>query len=107
MAASLNNYSILKQIGEGGFGEVNLATTNDGREFAIKRILKSRNEEESIKREVAAGKKLEHSNIVRFENHIEDEESDNLIFEYVNGKQTQKKILVLNVNCRNGFVYHT
>ena len=78
--------TILNKIGQGGFGEILLASTNDGRQYAIKKISRAKNQAENIAREARAGLQLSHKNIVHFVTQFDDADNDYLVFEYVKGK---------------------
>ena len=88
----LQNLTIEKTIGKGGFGEILLANTLDGRQYAIKRIPKTKNQADNIVREARAGLALSHKNISHFVTQFEDGDNDYLVFEYIRGKQTIKFI---------------
>ena len=92
---TVNQYSILKNIGEGSYGKVKLCRSNNTY-FAVKVIYKAllrkkreihrgpdgkvivRNALEDIAQEVAIMKKLKHQNIVKLREVIDDEESDKM-----------------------------
>ena len=74
-----------EKIGKGGFGEVLKAIGADGKEYAVKRIPKSRKQEHNIAKEVGAGLRLTHKNIVNYTTTFHDSENDYLVFEYVPG----------------------
>ena len=82
---TINQYTIISQIGKGAFGDITLATDQNSNCYAIKKITKTKKQAENILREVKAGKLLNHKNIVKFVEHLEDEQHDYLVFEYVHG----------------------
>lgn len=91
----VNQYTILRKIGEGSYGKVKLCT-HGGHYFAVKVINKAllrkkreihrnnegkviiRNALDDIVHEIAIMKKLKHQNIVKLREVIDDEESDKL-----------------------------
>ena len=81
----LEDFTIEKQIGEGGFANIYLASTESGNKYALKKVLRGREKKENIEREVQAGLKLKHPNIAQFIGHFEDEKNDTLVFEYIRG----------------------
>ena len=82
---SLNMFRQKGTIGKGGFGEIIKAEGADGRQYAIKKIPKARKQEHNITREVLAGIKLSHKNIIHYNTHCEDKENDYLVFEFIQG----------------------
>ncbi len=80
-----NRYDVMAICGQGAFGEISMASDQNGNFCAIKKIGKNKNQFENIIREVRAGQVLCHPNIVKFVEHLEDEENDFLIFEYIRG----------------------
>ena len=78
-------FNIQSTIGKGGFGEIKKAHGADGKEYAVKRIPKSRKQEQNIDREVRAGLKLSHDNIINYTTKFHDDENDYLVFEYIKG----------------------
>jgi len=70
----------------GNFGEIILAfhPSEPSKEVVIKKIPRER-DIESVKREVEAGKRLQHPNIVKFYHHFKDTQYHYLVFERVKG----------------------
>ena len=86
----LPNYNIIKEIGSGGMGTVYLAEhTLIKRKVAVKSLkqeLISNNQlRERFKKEAYALAQLEHPNIVRLNEYIEQQDGIFLIMEYVDG----------------------
>ena len=84
------NYKILKEIGEGGMGSVFLAEHKlIGRKVAIKslkqELIKNKDLHERFKKEARTLSKLEHPNIVRLNEYIEQDGGFFLIMEFVDG----------------------
>jgi serine/threonine protein kinase len=92
-----NNYTIIKQIGEGGMATVYLATHNSlkhqvaikvlNKEFVFNTNIRSRFIEEARKMV-----RMNHPNVVKVTDLIDDENSVAIVMEYVEGK-TLKQIL--------------
>jgi serine/threonine protein kinase len=81
----VDNLAIETQIGCGGFGKVMLALGEDGTPFAVKSIPNT-SCQANIRREVKAGKKLQHKNISKFICHFSDDKNEHLVFDYIKGK---------------------
>lgn len=86
----ISNYKVLSTIGEGGMGTVYLAEhINIGRKAAIKALhnkyLENSNIKERFKNEAATLSQIEHPNIVRLYDYIENTKGLFLIMEYVDG----------------------
>jgi serine/threonine protein kinase len=84
------NYNIIKEIGSGGMGTVYLAEhTLIKRKVAIKSLkqdlIKNEQLKERFKKEATALAQLEHPNIVRLNEYIEQQDGIFLIMEYVEG----------------------
>ena len=71
--------------GFGAFGEVLKGRGADGRDYAIKKIPKSKGQRSNISREIKAGNRLNHRSISKYTTHFEDEENDYVVFEFVKG----------------------
>jgi uncharacterized protein (TIGR02145 family) len=87
---NIPNYKILKEIGAGGMGTVYLAEhTLIKRKVAIKSLkqdlIKNEQLRERFKKEATALAQLEHPNIVRLNEYIEQQDGVFLIMEYVDG----------------------
>ena len=87
---NIPNYKILKEIGAGGMGTVYLAEhTLIKRKVAIKSLkqdlIKNEQLRERFKKEATALAQLEHPNIVRLNEYIEQQDGIFLIMEYVDG----------------------
>ena len=87
---SLENYNFIKTIGEGTFGKVKLALHKPTREpVAIKilekRKIKNKKDLERIEKEIKYMKILNHPNIVKIYEIIEDENNFYISMEYVSG----------------------
>ena len=88
----INQYRIKEIIGEGMFGKVKLAIhliTNEKVAIKIfdKGKIKSNKEKQYIEREISILKKLNHYNIIKLYNIIEDENYIYLIQEYISDKE--------------------
>lgn len=70
----------------GCFGKILLATDPvNNREVVIKKLPKDMTSSVEVTKEIEAGKKLKHSNVVRFLEHFANKENDYLVFERVHG----------------------
>eukprot|EP00742_Colponemidia_sp_Colp-10_P002254 GILJ01002408.1.p1 GENE.GILJ01002408.1~~GILJ01002408.1.p1 ORF type:complete len:443 (-),score=66.46 GILJ01002408.1:154-1440(-) len=105
--AQINEYTLVKDLGEGAFGKVKLCVHKDTQvQYAVKIFKKSvlrRKREfkqtehgmrivdamQDVMREIAIMKKLSHANIVGLHEVIDDDESDKLymILDFVEGGQ--------------------
>jgi len=76
-----------EHFASGNFGEILLAChpSNPSKEVVIKKIPREEKDLEAVKREIEAGKRLEHNNIVKFYHHFKDLDFHYLIFERVQG----------------------
>ena len=87
---NIPNYKVLKEIGAGGMGTVYLSEhTLIKRKVAIKSLkqdlIKNEHLRERFKKEATALAQLEHPNIVRLNEYIEQQDGIFLIMEYVDG----------------------
>ncbi|KAF0977926.1 hypothetical protein FDP41_003248 [Naegleria fowleri] len=106
---TINQYTIIKKLGKGSFGSVKLGrSSKTGELVAIKVINKSlinnikrkykapgqqqNSQINKIKHEIAILKKLDHPNIVRLLEVIDDPMNDKicLVFEYIDGGELMK-----------------
>eukprot|EP01016_Furgasonia_blochmanni_P014461 TRINITY_DN1757_c0_g1_i2.p2 TRINITY_DN1757_c0_g1~~TRINITY_DN1757_c0_g1_i2.p2 ORF type:complete len:376 (+),score=57.94 TRINITY_DN1757_c0_g1_i2:140-1267(+) len=107
--STINQYTLIKKIGEGSYGKVKLAIKNETEEkVAIKifrtNVLKKKREMikdpetgkmffkdafQDVLKEIAIMKKLDHPNVIRLHEVIHDEEEDKLhmILDYAEGGQ--------------------
>ena len=92
---TVNQYTILKNLGEGAYGKVKLATSN-GKKYALKIYNKGllrrrreyfknpeggmsvKNAMQDVAREVAIWKKIRHTNLVTLHEVIDDDEGDKM-----------------------------
>ncbi|KAH1120606.1 hypothetical protein J1N35_003766 [Gossypium stocksii] len=66
LATTTNNFNHAKKLGRGGFGPVYRGTLDDGKELAVKRLLKASGQGlEEFMNEVVVISKLQHQNLVR------------------------------------------
>jgi carbon catabolite-derepressing protein kinase len=87
MVTHLETLHIIKELGVGSFAKVVLAyDTSTRQKYAVKVVEKTKNQTENIARETAAGRLLRHDNIAKFIDHLQSEEQDFLIMEYVEGE---------------------
>lgn len=97
----IQNYEVLRPLGEGGMGEVWLAKhTLLPRQAAIKslhpQLLKNESVRVRFKNEAATLAKLQHRNIVALLDYTEDHEGAYLIMEYVDGRDLSDYITEIN-----------
>lgn len=90
MLQQLLNYKVIRKIGEGGMGEVYLASNPAlGQMVAIKMLHKRYSENpllrEKFRQEAMMLSGLTHPNIVKFINYVDNDEGVFLIMEYVDG----------------------
>lgn len=98
------NYVIIRKIGEGGMGQVFLARNKSIHQFVAIKMLHprfSRNPEllERFRQEAIMLSSLDHQNIVKFLNYVENAQGVFLIMEYVDGMTLEDFI-----NMKNGLV---
>jgi serine/threonine protein kinase len=83
---SFNSLVFEEQVGGGAFADVIMARDASTNElYAVKMISKCKSQADNIAREVEAGRKLQHENIVQFICHHEDSDYDYLVFELIHG----------------------
>nr|XP_016445507.1 PREDICTED: G-type lectin S-receptor-like serine/threonine-protein kinase At4g27290 [Nicotiana tabacum] len=83
IARAINNFSIDKKIGEGGFGPVYKGTL-EGQEIAVKRLSRTSTQGETeFKNEVLYIAKLQHRNLVKILDCCIEGEEKMLIYEYL------------------------
>ncbi|XP_034417367.1 serine/threonine-protein kinase Nek5 isoform X2 [Cyclopterus lumpus] len=94
----MNNYEVIRQIGEGAFGKAFLVRDKGGgadRECVVKQInlrKMSAREKESSKKEVTLLSKMKHPNIVAFISSFQERGSLYIVMEYCGGGDLMKKI---------------
>ena len=103
---NLENYEILYTIGTGTFSQVKLGIHKQTKEYvAVKIISKNRitdkNELSRIKREMSILKKLNHPNIIKIFEIIENENKFYFIMEYATGGELYNYIVSKNVLSEN------
>lgn len=79
-----NKYNLIKELGRGGFGQVFLAKENHSENFvAIKKLLnKNRTTQNNIIREIQVVSKFNHTHIVNYKHHFNDDNTLYLVMEY-------------------------
>lgn len=97
---SLGKYDLLRELGQGGKGNVYLARQCDnGDQVAVKALLPfirlSPVQQERFRREAKAASKLQHPGIVRVHEVLEVEEVPYLVMDYVDGEDLHKEIELL------------
>ncbi|XP_069388796.1 serine/threonine-protein kinase Nek5 isoform X2 [Paralichthys olivaceus] len=92
----MNNYEVVRQIGEGAFGKAFLVRERGGdRQRVVKQIdlrKMSAREKEASKKEVTLLSKMRHPNIVSFSASFEERGSLYIVMEYCDGGDMMKKI---------------
>ncbi|KAK9084974.1 hypothetical protein Sjap_025385 [Stephania japonica] len=82
-----SNFSIVNKLGAGGFGPVYKGKLSDGREIAVKRLLKnSRQGLTEFKNEIILIAKIQHRNLVQVLGFCVEEEEKMLVYEYMHNK---------------------
>ena len=97
MGNTISSYQIERLLGEGGMGKVYLGTDpRSGQKVAIKELYpeyaRDRHLRLRFEREAMAMATLDHPNIVRFHEFLEQNGSLYLIMEYANGQTLEKYI---------------
>lgn len=90
MITEILNYSIIRKLGEGAMGQVFLAKNKSIHQFVAVKMLNPRYSgnpvlRERFRREAMMLSSLNHPNIVKFLNYVENENGIFLIMEYVDG----------------------
>ncbi|KAM3851025.1 LOW QUALITY PROTEIN: serine/threonine-protein kinase Nek5 [Vipera latastei] len=92
----MDNYVIIKMIGEGAFGKIFLARKKeDNQQCVIKEInlsKMSRKEKESSQKEATVLAKMKHPNIVAFYTSLQEKNNLYIMMEYCNGGDLMKRI---------------
>ncbi|XP_059198844.1 serine/threonine-protein kinase Nek5-like isoform X2 [Centropristis striata] len=94
----MNNYEVVRQIGEGAFGKAFLVRDRGGggdRQCVVKQInlrKMSAREKEGSKKEVTLLSKMKHPNIVAFISSFQEKGSLYIVMEYCDGGDLMKKI---------------
>ncbi|XP_060910034.1 serine/threonine-protein kinase Nek5-like isoform X3 [Labrus mixtus] len=94
----MNNYEVIRQIGEGAFGKAFLVRDKDGggeRQCVVKQInlrKMSAREKEASKKEVTLLSKMKHPNIVSFISSFQERGGLYIVMEYCDGGDLMKKI---------------
>jgi len=86
---TIGPYRISKKLGSGGMGEVYKVVDREGRELAVKRLLRqqaSPQEMTRLRREAKAAQALEHPNIVRIVELIDHMGAPVIVMEYLDGR---------------------
>jgi len=86
-------YRIVEKIGTGGMGEIYKVVDEEGRTFALKRLARELVSTEGLarfRREATAASALEHRNVVRFIDVVEDDGRPHLVMEYLSGRTLKK-----------------
>jgi len=83
----LEKYQIKNKLADGCHGAVKLATSYRGSPVVVKKISKKDVDSIWVKNEIKAGEILnKQRGVVKFREHLEDEENDYVILEYIDGK---------------------
>ncbi|XP_077782635.1 serine/threonine-protein kinase Nek5-like isoform X1 [Podarcis muralis] len=94
----MDEYEVIKMIGEGSFGKVFLAKGKDNNQpCVIKEINLTkmpRKEKESSQKEVAVLSKMKHPNIVAFYTAFQEKNKLYIIMEYCDGGDLMKRIIL-------------
>ncbi|XP_058035892.1 serine/threonine-protein kinase Nek5 isoform X1 [Ahaetulla prasina] len=92
----MDNYVIIKMIGEGAFGKIFLARKKeDNQQCVIKEINLTkmpRKEKESSKKEATLLAKMKHPNIVAFYDSLQEKNNLYIMMEYCDGGDLMKRI---------------
>uniref|UniRef100_A0A3B4UFP3 non-specific serine/threonine protein kinase n=2 Tax=Seriola dumerili TaxID=41447 RepID=A0A3B4UFP3_SERDU len=94
----MNNYEVIRQIGEGAFGKAFLVRDKGGggdRQCVVKQVnlrKMSAREKEASKKEVTLLSRMKHPNIVSFTTSFQEGDSLYIVMEYCDGGDLMKKI---------------
>ena len=92
--SSIDEFTILEQIGKGGYSKVYLVEhKKTKRIYALKaadRMKKGKDRSERTLTEIRVLKKLKHTNIIRLKGSFTDADTVYLVLEYINGKDCSK-----------------
>ena len=95
---TIGPYRVVEKVGVGGMGEVYKVVDDEGRVFALKRLIRELGDRVSdeglqrFRREASAASALEHPNIVKFVTLLEHDGAPHIVMEYLQG-HTLKHIL--------------
>ncbi|XP_019452503.1 PREDICTED: cysteine-rich receptor-like protein kinase 25 [Lupinus angustifolius] len=85
--SATNKFAKENMIGKGGFGEVYKGVLSNGKEIAVKRLLRnSQQGAREFKNEVLAIAQLQHRNLVKLQGFCLDGKEKMLVYEYVPNK---------------------
>lgn len=91
ITAATNSFHDTNILGKGGFGKVYKGTLEDGKEVAVKRLVKGSEQGiEHFRNEVVLIAKLQHKNLVRLLGCCIHEDEKLLIYEYLANKSLDK-----------------
>ena len=94
MSITINSkiYTIIEEIGEGGFGKV-YKVINENKEYALKKIrLNNKLEEDKIKNEAKILSSINNEHIVKYYDSYQDEEYFYILMEYCDGMDLRELI---------------
>lgn len=99
-------YTVVKKLGGGSFAKVKLAINDETGDYVAVKIIKKQastgvSEKKFITREINMLRCLNHPNIVKYVDMIEDDFSYYIIMEYVDGKQLFDKVLYVDSDSDN------
>ena len=95
-----NKYKIIKELGKGGYGNVNLVLNNlDNKYYALKEInIKDEDNLNNIKNEINIISKFNYNNIVKYYNSYKDNNKYYILMEYCDGQNLKDFIKEHNKN---------
>jgi serine/threonine protein kinase len=86
--SGIDKYQFIKRIGKGSFATVKLAVADDGSRVAIKIIRKSKVRDDiTIKREAAILRSVNHTNIIKYYDLLQDKSKYYIIMELIDGDE--------------------